>query len=364
MVGCGLFLRTLGNLKAVDIGFDADRVLLVEVDRTSREGALPPAAPLLQRLAALPGIESVSHSFNAPLREQGSGVSGLEVAGYAHVEENDRKASADWVAPDYFATLGIEIVEGREFSAADAAGGADIVVINQTMARHYFADRSPVGEIVRFNGDPYEIVGVARDAKHADVSEATPRLIYFSQSGLGNGTLEVRAARSPLDLAGAVTATIREVEPQLRIGQVATFASLFERRLTRESIFADVLGFFGVLCLLLVAVGVFGTLTYAVAARSREIGVRLALGARPGAIRLRILRDVTVLLVAGLALGVPVALGLGQLVASLLFGVTPTDPVTLAGAALVLWGVTLAAGYVPALRASRLDPVAALRMSH
>jgi ABC-type antimicrobial peptide transport system permease subunit len=119
-----------------------------------------------------------------------------------------------------------------------------------------------------------------------------------------------------------------------------------------------------VLCLLLVAVGVFGTLTYAVAARSREIGVRLALGARPGAIRLRILRDVTVLLVAGLALGVPVALGLGQLVASLLFGVTPTDPVTLAGAALVLWGVTLAAGYVPALRASRLDPVAALRMSH
>jgi predicted lysophospholipase L1 biosynthesis ABC-type transport system permease subunit len=218
-----------------------------------------------------------------------------------------------------------------------------------------------LGEIVRFNGKAYEIVGVARDAKHRELSEATPRLIYFSVTGLGNGTLEVRAAGFPLDLAGAVRATIREVEPQLRIGQVATFASLFERRLTRESVLADALGFFGGLCLLLVSVGVFGTLTYAVAARSREFGVRLALGARPGAIRMRILREVSVLLATGLALGVPLALGLGHLVASLLFEVTPTDPVTIAAAALVLCGVGLAAGYVPALQASRLDPVAALR---
>jgi len=296
------------------------------------------------------------------LADDGSGVNGLKFDGYPPTRE-DQRAQANWVGPNYFKTSGIPMLDGREFSLADNSKAQKVAILNHTIVRHYFGKRSAVGKRFEFNKEQYEIIGVAKDAKYVDLRESNVPFVYFAalQSNSEIQSLELRTQSSPLAVAGAVRDAIRKADPHLRIAEITTLEKRIDQKLALEFLVTDIAGFFGGLTLLLVSIGVYGTLAYSVAQRANEIGIRMALGARAGPVLRMILRDVFCVLVLGLAAGVAAALVVGRLVASMLFGLKPTDLSTIALAASVLSAATLAAAYIPARRASRLDPATALR---
>jgi predicted permease len=361
----GLFIRTLQNLKDQDTGFRAGNILSVELG--AQRGYQPqwPALEvrLLERMRAIPGVQAASVSFNGTLSDSGSGVGGLKIDGYIPRSPEDQRSRADWVGPGYFETAGIPLLDGRDFTLADNTAAPKVALVNQTLARHYFGNSPAVSRRFEFNKESYEIIGVVKDAKYIDLREPSPRLVYFAslQRTGGIHALEVRTAGSPLAFAGTVRTAIREIDPRLRLGIVTTVQQRIDRKLSREHLVADLAAFFGGLTVLLVAIGIYGTLAYSVAQRTNEIGIRMALGAQPWSVLRMVLRDILLVLAAGLAVGVAAVMACGQLVASMLFGLKPTDATTIALAALVLSAMALAAGYIPARRASRVDPLAALR---
>ena len=221
-----------------------------------------------------------------------------------------------------------------------------------------------MGRRFELNKEHYEIIGVAKDAKYNDLRESATRFVYFAALQNNNEihSLGVRTTGSPLAIAGAVREAVREVDPRLRIGEITTLEKRIDQKLARELLVADVAGFFSGLTLLLVSIGIYGTLAYAVARRTNEIGIRMALGARAAAVLKMVLLDLIVVLGGGLAVGVAGSVAVGRLVSSLLFGMKPTDLPTLAMAAAAMAGAALAAAYIPARRASRLDPAISLRI--
>jgi predicted permease len=363
----GLFLRTLHNLKTLDPGFRAGNVLLVGLD-SRRDGYEGPrlanlAASVVERTAAIPGVRAASVSFFGSLADSGGNMCCFKTDGYTPRNRQDQQAALDYVSPGYFQTLGIPLLAGREFSPADSANGPKVAIINETMDRHFFAERSAVGHRFAWGKKDYQVIGVVKDSKYRDLREKTPRMIYFSllQDPHDLTTLEVRTAVSPLSLARAVRETLRDVDPRLHIGDVSTLSKRIDAKLSREYLLADISGFVSGLTLLLVSIGIYGTLAYAVARRTTEIGIRMALGAQPSSVRAMVLRDILLVIATGLAAGIAAVLVSVPLIASLLFGVQPSDPVTIAFAALLLSIVALGAGYIPAYRASRVDPLTALR---
>src|SRR5581483_5217245 len=255
------------------------------------------------------------------------------------------------------------LLEGREFSEADNSTAQKVAIINQAMARHYFGERRAVGRRFEFNSEQYEVIGIAKNAKYLDLRESTAPFVYFAvlQNNSEIHSLELRTAGSPLAFAGAVRVAIEKVDPFLRIDEITTLEKRIDQRLSREFLVADIAGFFSGLTLLLVSIGTYGTLAYTVARRTNEIGIRMALGARAASVVRGVLRDLLWVLILGLGAGVVAALAAGRLVASLLFGLRPADLSTIALSVLVLSAATLAAGYIPARRASRVDPATALR---
>jgi len=308
-------------------------------------------------------VQSASVAVNGTLGFNGSGVNGLEIEGYAPRDQDDQRARANWVGPRYFETLGIPIVQGREFSMNDTIGTAGVIIINQTMARHYFGDTSALGKRIRFNKKDYVVIGVARDAKYRELRESTPRMLYFAflQSPGGVNNIEVRTLTSPLAVADTLRKAVREVDPHLDASDLITLSDRIDQKLTPEYLVADITGFFSSLTVLLVCIGIYGTLAYAIAGRTNEIGIRIALGARRASVVLMVMRDVLWMLAAGLVVGILAVLAAGRLIASLLFGLKPNDAATIVFSATLLIIVALAAGYLPARRASRVDPVTALR---
>ena len=360
----GLFIRTIRNLKTQDVGFRAANVLSVQLSsqREYQPNWASVIVTLLRRTEAIPGVQVASVSFNKILANDGSGVSGLKFDGYPPTRENQR-AQANWVGPNYFETSGITLLEGRGFSPADTSTAQKVAIINQTVARHYFGNRRAVGQRFEFNKEQYKIIAVAKNAKYLDLRESNVPFVYFAalQNNSEIHSLEIRTSIPPLTVVGAVRKVVREMDPHLRIGKITTLEKRINQKLAPEFLVADIAGFFSGLTLLLVSIGIYGTLAYTVARRANEIGIRMALGARAATVLSMILRDVLWVLVPGLAAGVAVALSVGRLVASMLFGLKPTDLSTIALAALVLSAATLAAGYIPARRASRVDPATALR---
>jgi len=360
----GLFIRTLENLKNQDLGVRVSNVLGVQLDvQREHQPAWPGLmAELLRRAEAIPGVKSASASFNGTLANA-SGINGFQFEGQPATEEEQR-AAANWVSAKYFETLGIPLVEGREFLPSDNANSQRVAIINRTMARRYFGNGHAVGRHFRINRDSYEIVGVARDGKYSDLRESTPAFVYFAalQSNSGIHVLEIRTTGSPSTAAREIRKVVRETDPGLRVVRIATLEQRIGQMLARETLVANLAGFFGGLTLVLAVVGVYGTLAYAVARRTKEIGIRIALGARLAAIAGTVMRNVLMVAAIGLACGAAAALAAGRLVGSLLFGLRPTDPVTIGLAALILGFATLAAGCIPVLRVSRMDPTIALRL--
>lgn len=361
----GLFVRTLQNLKNQDLGFHAANVLSVQLAPQGqyRPTWLKLTTELLQRVAAVPGVKSACVSFDGALGNAG-GIRGFRLEGSPSPTGDDQRAGASWISPRYFETLGIPLLEGREFSPRDDANSPLVVIVNRTFARRYTGTDRAVGRRFVFNGKSYEIVGLAKDAKHGDLRKPTQSFVYFPalQSGSEIHSLEMRTTVSPSAVVGDIRRIVRDVDPRLRIVETATLEQLINQKLAREVLVADLAGFFAGLTLMLVVLGVYGTVAYAVARRTKEIGIRIALGARQANITNIVLRRLAFAIFAGMIVGTAVAMVAGRLLTFLLFGLKATDVETIGGAGLLLCLAAFIAGYLPIRRAWRLDPTTALRL--
>jgi len=360
----GLFIRTIQNLKGQDLGFRAAGVLSVQLvpQREYRPNWANVIGPLLQRTEAIPGVHVASVSFHEILANDSSGVSGLKFEGYPRTRE-DQRAQANWVGPNYLETSGIPVLEGREFSQEDNSNSRKVAILNQTMARQYFGNRSALGKRFEFNNEQYEIIGVARDAKYKGLRQSNVPLLYFAalQNNSEIHSLEVRTNGPPLAIAGAVRAAVREADPHMRVGEITTLENRVNQNMAPEFLVADIAGFFSGLTLLLVFIGIYGTLAYTVARRTNEIGLRMALGAGRSNVLKLVVAEGFKLALIGVAIGTAGALALTRLLSSLLYGVKHSDPLTFVAVAFILASVALAACYIPARQATKVDPIVALR---
>jgi predicted permease len=365
LIGAGLFIRTLGNLRAVDAGFQGDHVLLAALNpglsRYSPDRSRAFYGDLLDRVTRLPGVQSASLA-DAPLLS-GMYIDGLSVEGADQTAETSLRV----VGPRFFETMGITVRLGRDFSPGDRGGSSGVAIINEKIARRYFAGVNPIGRHVGLGGTPdMEIVGVIADTKYRGLREPVPNTLYLpidqapSSPSSTPRTLHVRTFADPGGMATAVREQVRALDQNLPV-TISLFADLVDENLVRERLMATLSGFFGGLALLLTSLGLYGVIAYGVQRRAREIGIRMSLGADRAAILRMVLRECLVLVGLGIAAGALASLWLSRLVSGQLFGVAPGDPVTIAAASLVLVAVAALAAYMPARRAARVDPMIALR---
>jgi predicted permease len=394
LVGAGLFVRSLQNLKSLDAGFDRENVTLFALDT----GSDPPARrvnlqkQLLERLESLPGARSASLS-HLPLLSDTRITSSITVEGYAQKPDEDMGCHRLWVGPKFFATMGIPLLQGRDFSSQElqpvagdpsdnAAPGQSsqpqanaqlAAVINQTMARHFFGEQNPIGRRFRFSSGPLtvfpiEIIGVVKDAKYENLREQSRRIFYLSFfqwpydiRQMADQQILLRAFGDPSNTAAAIQHAVRELDSRSQVLDLRTMNDVVDESLTLERFVAQLGGFFSLCALLLACIGLYGVISYGAARRTNEIGIRMALGARSADIARMVMKESILLVAAGIAIGLGAALGAMRLISSLLFGLAPNDPATIVAAVLLMVAVAALAGYLPARRASRVDPMTALR---
>lgn len=374
LTGAGLFARSLAKLQSEDVGFDRSNLLLVGVD--SRLAGYKPTElatlyqEILERVRQLPNVQSVSMATYAPL----SGTqrsSSIQIPGFTPEPGQTPVVEDLLVGPDYAKTLGIPILRGREIEIRDTVSGPPVVVVNQTFVDRYFKDQNPIGRTFNFDDEtddkaPLQIIGVIADIKSEDARTSAQPAVYrpmlqAQDQSAYSPNLQIRATRDAASLAGPVRQAINQIDDKLPVFGVTTMDEQVRDKLRQERMIAQLVSFFGALALILACIGLYGVMAHGVARRTNEIGIRMALGAKGGNIAWMVLRETLLLVVIGLALGVPAALLAGRLVASQLFELKGTDPFTLLAAAVVLTVVAMLAGYIPARRASRVDPLTALR---
>ncbi|HET6892603.1 MAG TPA: ABC transporter permease [Pyrinomonadaceae bacterium] len=375
LTGAGLFVQTLQNLRSRNLGFAADKVLQVSLDPLSggyKEDQLPDLyRRLLEGIKSAPGIASASMA-NSGFRTGDTRTCCIAVEGYQPSSSEDREIRTDRVTPGYFETMGLPILLGRDFLPQESnphkkSGDQPpkkVAIINEVMARHYFRTGNPIGK--RFGwGDPpdvkydIEIIGVAQNAIYGNLREQTSPVIYFPTQG---GTLLlVRATNAPEAVASSIVREIKAIDQNVEIFGVNTVPQLIDQALMLEKLLAKISGFFGSLALLLAAIGLYGVMSYAVARRTKEIAIRMALGAQPMNVRWMVMRETLVLVVIGVLIGVPSALATSRFISSLLFGLSPTSAITLLLATLLMIAISSLAAYLPARRASQVDPMVALK---
>ncbi len=372
LVGGGLFVRTLSNLNSLDLGFRQKGVLTMRVLPTGRGytdarlGAL--WSELLRRVCAMPGVRTASVSELTPLSGRDRGVRAV-IPGFNPGQGLDQLVTQNHVSDGYFETFGIPLLAGRTFTTADRAGAPDVAVINQAAARFYFPGRNPLGATVEVGQGAqhrvFTVVGVVGDARHMNLRQQVPRFLYIpaaqQRNRLTRMSLAVQSGVDPAHLMAALQREVRAQGPDLLVTEVLTLKEQVNAALLQERLLSTLGGFFGGLALLLAAVGLYGLLTHVVGRRTGEIGVRMALGADRVAVVWMILRRSLWLVAIGLAVGVPAALLATRPLAALLYGLAPADPGTIAFGVLMLVVTALVASYIPAYRASRIDPVTALR---
>ncbi len=367
----GGFVRSLYNLQHVDLGLQPTHVLQFavapELSGYTNDRSLDFFRRLEERLSALPGVKSAS-GVEEPLMNDDDRSSNVNVEGEPADLAGTRDVMRNAVGAGHFSNLGIPLLQGREFTAQDVAGSPKVAVINESMAKTFFPDSSPLGRHMKFGGgkDPLdiEIVGVVKDSLHMDVKEKPKAFVYipYAQEGsAGELTYYVRTSQDPEVLAGIVRQTVQDLDASLPVYDERSFTEQIGRQLSKDRLVAVLATLFGGLAALLAAIGIYGLLAYTVTQRTREIGVRMALGASTQRVGNMILREVAQLVAIGILIGLPLAYGLGKLINSLLFGVKVFELLGLLVALLTLGIVALAAGYIPARRATRVDPMVALR---
>jgi predicted permease len=387
VAGAGLFVRSLLNLQQLGPGFDTANVVTFSVD-PSLGGYSQPAirqlfARLEEALAAEPGVTAVALA-DQPVLTGNSSQRTVKVQGYDAQQGEDMNPWTLEVGPRFFETLGIPVRQGRAFTARDVDGAPPVAVVNESFARYFFGDENPIGRRFGFSaeGDAgrMEIVGVVKDTAYSQVRPGEngpddagfrrplggmPRVVYtpYQQSAsLAEVTLYVRTTdAATATVAGRVREVVRQVDRGLPLQQLTTLAATVNRSLGVERMLAWLSLLFGALATTLAAIGLDGVMHYTVARRTREIGIRIALGAARGDVLGLVLRDVGRLTAAGILLGLPGAYLVGRAAANQLFGLTPLDPVSLTAAATLLAAVGAGAGYLPARRAAATNPTTALR---
>ena len=375
VVGAGLLIKSFWQLRQVDPGFRPAGVLKAEYQlppgRYPADFASWPnfkemhafTLALLHRAGALPGVESVAIAGNHPL-DQGF-TNSFVVVGREAEAKTWPEISVRRVTPGYFRTVGLGLVRGRLLQDSDATSAPAVLLVNEAAARLFFSSREPLGAQISFWGAARTIVGVVANERFHGLAAASPPGVYVplaqAPSANGAGVLLVRTSRDPVLLSAPIRAAVRELDPGLAVFGVEPLEETVSRSVSERRFTMLLLGLFAALALVLAATGIHGVLSYAVAQRTREIGVRVALGARPWRVVRLVLMEGLVLAVAGLVIGLAGAFALTRLLASLLYGTTPTDPVTFIGVTLFLMVVALAATCIPARHATRVDPVVALR---
>jgi predicted permease len=375
LVGAGLLLRTLVNLENQDLGFSDEHVLLVHTDPRLaglKVGGLDALyRQLLDRLNALPGVESATIAYYSPMSGSRS-TTGVTVEGYTPHPNENVITNENQVGPNYFATLGIPVLLGRPIGPQDTPTSSKIVVVNQAFVRRYLRGQNPIGKRVWVGQGyyppppqlPQEIVGVVADARYSDPSKPPEPFAYepLSQDpGFFAGDVEVRTSGDPSVAAAEIRKAIQDVDSALPIGSVQTLRKQVRNQLDQRRLVARLSVLFGLLALALAAIGLYGVVTYWVTRRTQEIGIRMALGAQKNDVLWLVVRRGLTVTLIGVGFGLAAALSLSRLIASSLYGVKPTDPLTLAMVALMIIAIALLASYVPARRATNVDPIEALR---
>ena len=367
LAGSSLALKSLWKLLTVDPGFNASHVLTVQLpiplykyDNSAKQAAY--RSELLRRVAAIPGIEAVGGSKTLPLYGGGEPY-GFKITSASGATVSVTPTSGTYIVTQgYFQALSIPVVTGRVFDEADLAENHRVAVVNRRLAATYWPNQNPVGQFLDFGRAKLEVIGVVGDVRNQGLNQASGTALYVPSSLFPRAKLNlfVRTSGEPLGRASAVRRAIQDFEPDQAITNIAPLEQAVNDTLAQPRFFTLVLSAFGAVALLLAAIGVFGVLSYTVRQRTREIGIRMALGATRRDVLVMVMRQAMVLLALGAIIGVAGALTAGRLLAGVLYGVGPADPIALSAAVVVLGAVALAAALVPARRATKVDPMVAL----
>jgi predicted permease len=382
LISAGLFIRSLRNLRLLDLGMKTDNLIAFNL-APLLNGYTPLRAKQLEkqvteRLSAQPGVTGMAFA-QMGLLEGNEWDSSMSVEGYEAKPGESMNPYCNAVSPGYFRTMGIPLLAGRDFDDRDARfEPADpkaqlpsyrVAIVNESYAKHYFGDRSPLGRHIGFGANPgtktpIEIIGVVKDSKYTGVRDDIPRQVFFAfleNDNAGGAVMYARTTSQPDAAFAAVRQVVHQLDSNVPVYNPRTLEHQIDQSLLNDRLIATLSTAFGVLATLLAVIGLYGVMAYTVARRTREIGVRMALGAVPADVVWLVMREVMVLVGSGLALGLAASWGLGRYVGSQLYGVTGSDPMTIAGACLLLAFVAALAGYLPARRATRVNPVLALR---
>jgi predicted permease len=368
LVGAGLFLGTLRNLKRSDLGFRPEHVLTFDLSfpaGAAKDRIAQFYTQIKDRLESHPGVIAASY-FWPSIYDQGGWQVGVHAEGHPAAPGEDIDVGAISAGPGFFEAIGLQLLQGRYLNAQDIADKPPVAVINESLARSYFGNDSPIGRRLRFPGQPpvfREIVGVVGDAKHYGIREKTWRMVYVPRST--GGSFLVRSSLDVRLLSGLIREEVPAVDKLAQIEQIRPLETIVDNMVFQERLAATLSTGFGALALLLAAIGLYGVMAYTVSRRTNELGIRMALGAQRGDVQWLVLRESIRLILVGIAIGltaaIAVARALSSVISGMLYGVKPTDVPVFAGSALLLVVVAVLAGFLPAWRASRIDPMIALR---
>jgi predicted permease len=365
LVGAGLLMRSFVHVMDVDLGFQPAQTAIWTIEPGSKYRTSLQQRTLYQeivrRVQALPGVESVGFTDCLPLGRNRSW--GILAKGVQYTEAEIPLAFPRMVDAGYIPTMKIPLREGRTFTDHDTADSEKVVILNENAARRLWPDRSAVGQIALAGPGEVRVIGVVANVRHSSLEETAGLEMYFPISQMSSGSVElvVRTKRPPEAIAPEVRTAMRAVEPSLPTAEFRTLSDIVDHAVSPRRFVVLLLGSFAALALVLAALGIYGVVSYSVSQRTQEIGIRMALGASAGHVQMGVVRQTLVLAIAGSVLGIAGSIAVSRLIASLLFGVQPGDVVTFAAMIGTLTFVAALAGYLPARRASRIDPMCALR---
>jgi len=372
LIGAGLFIRSLQNLRKLDPGFHTHNVIAFSIDPAlsgySKERTALLYRDSVARLRAVAGIESAAFAVVRILSGD-EWDSSIGVEGYEAKPGEDMNPFFNAVSPGYFETIGLPIVAGRDFLPSDLASKHKVGLVNERFAKKYFGDGTAVGRHFGFGGDPgtktdIEIVGVVKDAKYVNMRDTIPMqdfVPYDQMDMMTSVTFYTRTQLDPEPMYASIRHTVHEIDSNMPLYDMRTLEAQLDQSLNTERLIAFLAAVFGLLATVLAAIGLYGVMAYNVGRRTREIGIRMALGAHGRTVTWLVMKEVLVLLGIGVAIALPAAWGLTRLVQSQLYGITPNDPLSIAAATAAIAAVAALAGFLPARRATRIDPVRALR---